>query len=243
MLGRHAVERDEHERRARQVGEQPAGDRRGGEREAEIAWIRQQQPVAADHAERRSAQSALDRQGLADHEHDREQAHGTERRQRQEDRAPAREQQELAAEQRREQRRRAHDQHHGREHARRAVAAVEIAHRRARQHRPGAAAERFEEAQHDQGREIVRQRAAEARRGEQRQADEQRRATAEAIGDRAVDQLTAAEAEEERAQGQLRAGRRDAEIVGERRQAGQVHVGRHRRDRGQRAEREDQKRL
>src|SRR5690606_38543140 len=109
----------------------------------------------------------------------------------------------------------------------------------AAQHHAETAADPLQDTQCQQRLDVQRHRAAD--RGEQAQddADEQRDAPAHPVGERSRDDLAARGAQEERGDRQLHPRGGGAELAGDVREGGDVHVGGERADRAERGEHED----
>jgi hypothetical protein len=153
-----------------------------------------------------------------------------------EDAAPRRDAQHLAADDGREDRREAVHEHEQREEARGGDAGVHVAHDRPRDHDPRRPRDALGEAQHDEHRDRGRERAQERRDGVRGDPDEQRPAAAEAVAQRAGDDLPEREAGEAGGERELDRPRRRVEAAAELGQPRQVHVDRERPERAQRAE-------
>ena len=111
-----------------------------------------------------------------------------------------------------------------------------VAHHGPRDHDSSAATHRLHEAQRRQRGHIGRQRAADRGRHVERQSGIQRRFASVTVGERPVKRLAERQPDEETGQRELRGGGFGAELGGDGRQAGQVHVDGHRRESDQSAE-------
>ena len=151
-------------------------------------------------------------------------------------RAPAERGLQHAADHRRADRRERHDGAHQRELAPRARAGIKVAHDRAREHDRARRAERLEGARRQQRLDRGRERAGERGRAVDRERRAQHRNAAEAIRQRAVDDLSDRVGDHVERERELHRRGRGAEQppdLGKRRQ---VHVDRDRPERGQQRE-------
>ncbi|MNC33759.1 hypothetical protein D3C75_821660 [compost metagenome] len=196
-------------------------------------------PVGAEHGADRGA-AGVGRMGFRDLPGDGQQAQAGEDHQHHEQRTPAGQQDQVATDQRGDQGGEHGHQVHQRQHSRGVLEREQVADDGARQYRSAGAAESLKDAPEHQLLGLGGEGATDAGEHVQGDAAEQQLAPAEAVGQRTVDQHAGAQAGEEHADGQLDLRFRSAEVLGDQRQAWQVHVDRQRAEGHQRGQQDDQ---
>jgi len=164
------------------------------------------------------------------------QHHGADREDGDEGRAPAEPDIQVAAQVGRDHRRHHHNHGDVADHAGGFLAAVGVAHDGAPQYQPGAAADRLHDAADNQQQDGIGQRRHQAAGQEHHHAAQQHRAAAEAVGQRAHEQLRHGDPGEIERQGQLDGAVVGGEDVDHAGHGGNEDVERHRAQRGQRDE-------
>ncbi len=235
MLGFDAIQFDEDERRAGDVGEHAGHAQRTGQHVADEEAITEQPQILPERTGHRLTRQP-GRIGFRQPERDRHQAHRAEQRQQDEDRRPAERRQQRAARHRREDRRQAHHQHQLREHLGAGHRVAQVTHHGTRYHHAGTATERLDETHADQPVHGRRKGAGQRCQGEERHADQQRPAPPIAIGQRPVDQLTDGQADEIGRQRKLHVIDTGAERLRQQGERRQVHVDRQGTERAERAQ-------
>ncbi|MCY1417575.1 hypothetical protein D9M71_331140 [compost metagenome] len=227
MFRRHAIELDEDEGRAGDVGEHSGDGEAAGHAIGEEMPVAEQPPVLPEGTIQGRTRHVVG-QGFRQPGGKAQQHQHAEQGQPPEDRLPAEQLQQQATAQRCQDRRQPHHQHQLRERLGRRDRVAEVAHHRPRHHHPGATAQRLDEACTDQPFKAGRQGTGHRRQGEDGHAQQQRRAAAETVRQRAIDQLTERQADEVGRKGQLHMLHIGDERLRQGGEAGQVEVDGHR---------------
>ena len=215
---------DQHERRARDVGEHAALHAACGQRVAEELTVAQQFPVAAQHRARMQRTASLRVQRLLHARVDQPQQQHGRATVNPEDRTPAGGLQHRAADQWRQDRRQPHHEHQRGKGAGGLACLEPVADHGTRHHQPRAAAQRLQEAPDHQRFHARCQRAAGGGHAVDHQARVKRRLASETVADRPVECLPDGQPDQERAQRQLHPPDVGMQVGGQRGKAGQVHV-------------------
>ncbi len=156
--------------------------------------------------------------------------------QHEEDGSPSEMHQELAADERRHDRSDPHHEDQHRQHPHRLAPVEVVAHDGPRHHQRRTAAERLEEAEDDELRDVGCEGAAKRRADEDREPDIERRLASQSVGQRTVEGLTERDADEVAGQAHLHRGNGHAKLARDLRERRQIHVDGQRPDRGEGAQ-------